>query len=88
MPLYRKAFAAFIQDFNPIADRNLARDARRSIPAEQHALRARIDAILVGRGTLEADNPRLDVRLPGIENRSPARWLLSHSAPPQGCDAI
>ena len=49
-----------------------------------HALRARMDAILVGRGTLEADNPRLDVRLPGIDNRSPARWLLSHSAPPQG----
>ena len=49
-----------------------------------HALRARMDAILVGRGTLEADNPRLDVRLPGIEHRSPARWLLSHSAPPQG----
>lgn len=49
-----------------------------------HALRARMDAILVGRGTLEADNPRLDVRLAGIENRSPARWLLSHSPAPEG----
>ena len=49
-----------------------------------HALRARMDAILVGRGTLEADNPRLDVRLPGIENRSPERWLLSHGAAPPG----
>lgn len=49
-----------------------------------HAARARLDAILVGRGTLEADKPLLDVRLPGIENRSPARWLLSRQAAPPG----
>ena len=53
-----------------------------------HALRARMDAILVGRGTLEADNPQLDVRLPGIEDRSPARWLLSRSAAPPGWNAL
>ncbi len=49
-----------------------------------HAARARVDAIVVGRGTLDTDNPRLDVRLPGIEKRSPERWLLSHSAAPDG----
>jgi diaminohydroxyphosphoribosylaminopyrimidine deaminase / 5-amino-6-(5-phosphoribosylamino)uracil reductase len=56
--------------------------------AHVHAMRARMDAILVGRGTLEADAPRLDVRLPGIENRSPARWLLTHGCAPEGWQAL
>lgn len=56
--------------------------------AHVHAMRARMDAILVGRGTLEADSPRLDVRLPGIEQRSPARWLLTSGAAPAGWHAL
>jgi diaminohydroxyphosphoribosylaminopyrimidine deaminase/5-amino-6-(5-phosphoribosylamino)uracil reductase len=47
-----------------------------------------MDAILVGRGTLEADEPRLDVRLAGIENRSPERWLLTQGAAPEGWNAL
>lgn len=53
-----------------------------------HAMRARMDAILVGRGTLQADQPRLDVRLPGIEGRSPQRWLLTTGSAPAGWNAI
>ena len=45
--------------------------------AHGHLQRARSDAILVGRGTYDADAPRLDVRLPGLEDRSPRRFVLT-----------
>jgi diaminohydroxyphosphoribosylaminopyrimidine deaminase/5-amino-6-(5-phosphoribosylamino)uracil reductase len=45
--------------------------------AHAHLLRARNDAILVGRGTWEADAPALDVRLAGLEGRGPRRLVLS-----------
>ena len=45
--------------------------------AHVHLERARADMILVGRGTYEADAPRLDVRLPGLEDRAPRRALLT-----------
>ncbi|SES12191.1 diaminohydroxyphosphoribosylaminopyrimidine deaminase [Rhizobium sp. NFR03] len=41
----------------------------------QH-LRARSDGILVGIGTVGADDPELTVRLPGLEDRSPIRIVL------------
>ncbi|MDB5721374.1 MAG: ribD [Alphaproteobacteria bacterium] len=51
--------------------------------AHTHLERARCDSILVGRGTLDADSPRLDVRLEGLEQRSPHRLVLTrHQAPP------
>ncbi len=45
--------------------------------AHAHLERSRHEAILVGRGTYEVDAPRLDVRLPGLEERGPLRVLLS-----------
>lgn len=45
--------------------------------AHAHLERARHEAILVGRGTFEADAPTLDVRLPGLEGRSPRRLILT-----------
>ncbi|WP_209570482.1 bifunctional diaminohydroxyphosphoribosylaminopyrimidine deaminase/5-amino-6-(5-phosphoribosylamino)uracil reductase RibD [Sphingomonas sp. PvP018] len=49
--------------------------------AHAHLERSRHEAILVGRGTFEADAPRLDVRLAGLESQAPRRVLLSRTAP-------
>jgi diaminohydroxyphosphoribosylaminopyrimidine deaminase/5-amino-6-(5-phosphoribosylamino)uracil reductase len=56
--------------------------------AHAHLERARAEMILVGRGTLEADQPRLDVRLPGLGERSPRRIVLGHGAAPEGWTAL
>jgi len=52
--------------------------------AHVHWERARCDMILVGRGTYNADKPRLDVRLPGLEERSPRRALLTRGEGVEG----
>lgn len=45
--------------------------------AHAHLERSRHEAILVGRGTWEIDLPRLDVRLAGLEQRSPFTVVLT-----------
>lgn len=44
--------------------------------AYAHLLRARADAIMVGAGTVIADDPELTCRLPGLQARSPDRIVL------------
>jgi diaminohydroxyphosphoribosylaminopyrimidine deaminase/5-amino-6-(5-phosphoribosylamino)uracil reductase len=56
--------------------------------AHVHRERARADAILVGAATLKADDPKLDVRLPGLEKRSPERLVLTGGKAPKGWDAL
>ena len=56
--------------------------------AHAHRERARADAILVGGGTLRTDAPRLDVRLPGLEERSPQKVVLTRREAPAGWTAI
>lgn len=45
--------------------------------AAGHLLRAQADAIMVGHGTVSADNPDLTCRLPGLAGRSPVRVVLA-----------
>ena len=59
-------------------------DARRHV----HLERAHSDMILVGRGTFMADQPRLDVRLPGLEERSPRRALLTRGEAVDGWEIL
>ena len=59
-------------------------DARRHV----HLERAHSDMILVGRGTFLADQPRLDVRLPGLEERSPRRALLTRGERVAGWEVL
>jgi diaminohydroxyphosphoribosylaminopyrimidine deaminase/5-amino-6-(5-phosphoribosylamino)uracil reductase len=45
-----------------------------------HAVRAEVDAILVGVSTVTADDPLLTCRLPGLEDRSPVRVISDSRA--------
>ena len=56
--------------------------------AHVHLERARCDMILVGRGTFLADSPKLDVRLPGLEEHSPRRALLTRGEPVEGWEIL
>jgi len=59
-----------------------------SARAHGHLERAQHQAILVGRGTLDADAPRLDVRLAGLADRSPQKLLLTSGSAPAGWTAV
>ena len=56
--------------------------------AHGHLERARANMIIVGRGTLEADTPRLDVRLAGLAERSPRKGLLTGGKAPTGWETV
>lgn len=56
--------------------------------AHVHRQRALNEAIVVGSGTLRADAPRLNVRLPGLANLSPRRFVLTRWAAPDGWTAL
>ncbi len=56
--------------------------------AHVHLERAQSDMILVGRGTYLADAPRLDVRLPGLEEHSPRRALLTRGEAVEGWEIL
>lgn len=47
--------------------------------AEVHDLRRRVDAVVVGAGTIEADDPQLTFRTPGTEGAQPLRVVIDSS---------
>lgn len=51
--------------------------------SEVHLLRSQVDAVLVGAGTVRADNPKLNVRI--VEGRNPRKIILNKSGklPPE-----
>jgi diaminohydroxyphosphoribosylaminopyrimidine deaminase/5-amino-6-(5-phosphoribosylamino)uracil reductase len=47
--------------------------------AEVHELRRRVDAVLIGAGTVEIDDPQLTFRTPGLEGTQPLRVVVDSS---------
>ena len=56
--------------------------------AHVHLERAASDMIVVGRGTYLADTPSLDVRLPGLEDYTPRRALLTRGEAVDGWEVL
>lgn len=50
-----------------------SQDARDDV----HQLRSRVDAVVVGAGTVRSDDPRLDVRLPGYQGPQPRAVVVA-----------
>lgn len=56
--------------------------------AHVHRQRALAEGIVVGGGTLRSDRPRLDVRLAGLEQLSPRRFVLTRGEAPDGWEKL
>lgn len=83
-PLVVLKLAATLDGFTAAPDRSSQWITGPEARLDAHRLRADCDAILVGAGTVRADNPSLTVRLsPGefdhVEHRQPKRFVLGHA---------
>jgi diaminohydroxyphosphoribosylaminopyrimidine deaminase/5-amino-6-(5-phosphoribosylamino)uracil reductase len=84
-----------VTERHPLVQLKLALDATGEVPrgrggqpawatgaearAQGHLMRARADAILVGRQCVIDDDPLLTCRLPGLEDRSPVRIVVARN---------
>lgn len=59
------------------------------VKQDVHLVRSQSDAIMVGVGTVLADNPNLTCRIAGLEDRSPVRVILdTHARTPLSFDIV
>lgn len=79
-PFIRIKLAMTADGFAATADRRPLAITGGDARAFVHRLRADVDAIVTGIGTVLADDPMLDVRLPGMAEFSPLRVVLDTGA--------
>lgn len=75
-PHVQLKIAASADGKSALAGRKPVRITGEASRAHTYLMRAAADAVVVGIGTVLADDPMLTVRLPGMENRSPGRIVL------------
>jgi len=82
-PFLTWKFAATLDGRSAAADGSSRWITGETARADVHRLRAECDAVLVGVGTVLADDPVLTVRLPGYEGRQPLRVVAdtTHRTP-------
>ena len=71
MPLVTMKYAMTLDGSVAARDRSSKWITSDEARADAHELRARVDAVLVGAGTLRSDDPRLDVRTEGFAGSQP-----------------
>lgn len=77
MPMVTLKYAMTLDGSAAAADRTSQWITSEQARLDAHVLRSTVDAVLVGAGTLESDDPRLDVRTPGYEGHQPRPVVLT-----------
>lgn len=75
-PFMRLKIAQTADGFAATADHKPLAITGEETRAVVHRMRADVDALITGIGTILADDPRLDVRLPGMADCSPLKVVL------------
>lgn len=84
LPLVTWKYAMTLDGAVAAADGSSAWVTSEEARHDSHQLRAEMDAVVIGAGTLAADDPRLDVRIPGYDGPQPQPVVvLGRGDPPR-----